>query len=47
MTETLTTSEKLISITCDPEGVVCCFDNEEDNKIMQEIIEDVKALEKK
>lgn len=39
------TSEKLISVLCDPEGRVCIAGSREDKDILQECIEEVKKLE--
>jgi hypothetical protein len=39
------TSDKIESITCTPDGVVCLFSCNEENGIMTEALSEVKALE--
>jgi hypothetical protein len=40
------TSEKLIAVLCDPEGEVCIDGSDEDRKMLQKAIEEVKELER-
>ena len=39
-------SDKLISVLCDPEGNVCINGSNEDRRLLQECISEVKDLEK-
>ena len=40
------TSEKFVALLCDPDNKVCILGSDEDNRILQEAIQEVVDLEK-